>query len=310
MGTDSNISWTDHTLNLVRGCEEEPLTSVDLADSGCLNCYARTMATRNPKTLGVWGAEGTRVLASETIFAMPAKWNAVAKERGVKAKVFAYSLGDVFERPARQDLLDVCETARSRFWPIIEKCDWLDFQLLTKRPQNIMDMVPKHWRDGFPENVWVGTSCENQTAAEKRVPLLKQVPASVRWLSVEPMIGPINLDLGRCDTHNREHVVIAPEYGEVCNECAADGWSGELSYNHWLDPCASIDQAGINWIVCGGESGGKRRPFDVQWAIDLQRQCEQAGVAFFMKQDSAFKPGQQGRLPDWLWNTKGFPRHA
>lgn len=135
-------------------------------------------------------------------------------------------------------------------------------------------------RDWPLPNVLLGVSIEDQATADERIPILLETPAAVHWIAAEPLLGPVDLDLPRCDTHDREFVGA----GDVCTECDADGYSGELSYGHWLDACADADQPGISWVVCGGESGPNARPCDIEWIRSIVRQCREAGVPPHVKQ--------------------------
>lgn len=199
---DSKISWTNHTFNGLRGCAK--------VSAGCDHCYAESMSHRNPKTLGVWGEEGTRVLASESMWAQPLLWNREAEKAGVRARVFSYSLGDVFERPMKPENLAVCETARAQLFALIERTPWLDWLLLTKRPENIMGMIQEPWRAELPSNVWVGTSVENQAAANERIPHLLKIPARVRFLSMEPLLEAVAPNLAGVGW-----VIVGGESGSV-----------------------------------------------------------------------------------------------
>lgn len=162
------------------------------------------------------------------------------------------------------------------------KMGGLDFLILTKRPQN-WGLLPVWVRP----LVWLGTSVADQETADELVPnLLSAQGFRYRFVSAEPLVGPVELDLPRCESHDRAHVGDGhPDLGEYCTECAADGWSGELSYGHWLDP---FPDQGINWVIVGGESGPRARPFDVAWARSIVAQCQEAGVACFVKQLGAF----------------------
>lgn len=138
---------------------------------------------------------------------------------------------------------------RAELFSLIEATPNLDWQLLTKRPENVMRMVPAHWREAFPDNVWMGTTVEDR-ARKDRIAHLKKIPAKVLFLSVEPQLE----DLG--------------EIGE---------WAEPQDGGYYY-----ID--GIHWVICGGESGPGCRPFDPDWARSLRDQCRAAGVPFFMKQ--------------------------
>lgn len=138
------------------------------------------------------------------------------------------------------------------------------FQVLTKRPDRMLEFVEWYqhnffiddtsFEEAFP-NVWLGTSIENQTAADERVPLLLQVPAAVRFLSCEPLLGPVDLD--RWITTDEMGVPVGME---------------------------------IDWVIAGGESGPNARPMHPDWAMELRDQCQAAGVAFFFKQFGEWAP--------------------
>ncbi|MEE4207703.1 MAG: phage Gp37/Gp68 family protein [Parvularcula sp.] len=175
MAKNSQIEWTDHTFNPWWGC-----TKVSPA---CEHCYAEAWAKRLGKK--VWGKRSDRRLLSDVNWAQPLKWNAEAAEEQERARVFCASMADVFED--RPDL----DSERARLWELIEKTPWLDWLLLTKRPQLILDMVP--WSDGWPQNVWIGTTVEDQRRARERLPHLAALPAAVRFISAEPLLGPLDL---------------------------------------------------------------------------------------------------------------------
>jgi protein gp37 len=256
MGQNSKIEWTHHTFNPWRGCTK--------VSEGCQHCYAETMSGRNPSTLGVWGPKGTRVVAAEAYWRQPAKWNAEAKEAGERRRVFCASLADVFEGEESMPgaSVDAVEEARARLWQIITCTPHLDWLLLTKRPRNIMHMVPHWWKTaiGFPRNVWIGVSVENQAAADERIPHLAKVPAYVTFLSCEPLLGLVDISKYlTCQSYL---------HGQVM-------------------PCTCTL---VNWVIVGGESGGKARPMHPHWARSLQEQCQDAGVPFLFKQWGEFAP--------------------
>jgi protein gp37 len=137
--------------------------------------------------LAEWGLHAPRRITSADTLKKRVKWNTAAKAAGVRARVFCASWADVFE-----DNVDV-KPARARLWKLIAACEALDWLLLTKRPENVLDMVPEEWRDGFPPNVWIGTSVEDQKRADERVPLLVKIPARVRFISAEPLVARVSL---------------------------------------------------------------------------------------------------------------------
>lgn len=157
--------------------------------------------------------------------------------------------------------LATMQDARNQLFTLIEATPNLDWLLLTKRPENVLRMVPAHWRTQFPANVWMGTSVENQAMADKRIPELLKVPAPVRFLSCEPLLGPVEF---------------------------AEEWLGSEA---WRD--ASIGNDWINWVIAGGESGPGARPMHPAWATSLQQQCEAAAVPFLFKQWGNWFPRSQ-----------------
>lgn len=272
VGKDSAIEWTSHTFNPWRGCTK--------VSEGCKNCYAETLSARNPKTLGVWGPKGSRVMASESYWRQPLTWNAAAQAFGERRRVFCASLADVFEGRETMPAEAWPEVllARERLWYLIEETPHLDWLLLTKRPENIQaNVFPLWWEQGFPANVWVGTSCENQEAADQRIPHLLRVPAQVRFLSCEPLIGPISLHQA------------TPCNGYYCDESV-----GHIDCRYWRDH--------LHWVIVGGESGTNARPMHPDWARSLRDQCQSAaGVPFFFKQHGEWVSGRAG-LTDGDWH--------
>lgn len=248
MGETTGISWADHTFNPWRGCTK--------VSDGCKHCYAETLSLRNPGTLGVWGPRGSRSPAAESYWRQLRKWNAAAAKDGVRRRVFCASLADVFEG---QDTMPaasrpIVQAARERLWGEIEACPALDFLLLTKRPENAAALVPLSWCvTGWPRNVWMGTSAENQAAADERIPKLLAIPAAIRWVSYEPALG---------------LVAFRPSW--------------VLGYD--FDGGRSVTRPRLDWIVVGGESGPHARPFAVAWARSVVEQCLAAGIAPFVKQ--------------------------
>jgi protein gp37 len=138
--------------------------------------------------------------------------------------------------------------------------------VLTKRPQRMRSIVERVLGGTDPlANVWLGVTAENQRAADERIPILLDTPAAVRFVSVEPMLEAVNLYPALCG-------YLPPSWG------------------------AGPD---IHWVICGAESGLRRRPFDVAWALDLYEQCKAAGVPYFSKQDSGLRPGVPLVLPGY-----------
>ncbi len=177
MGTETAIAWTDHTFSPWWGCER--------VSPACNHCYAEAFAKRTGHD--VWGKNADRRLLSDATWRNPIKWTRAAEAAGERRRVFSGSMCDVFED--RIDLL----TPRLRLFALIEETPWLDWQLLTKRPQNVHRMVPWEWRTRWPKNAWIGTTVEDQQRAEERIRHIEQLGTWVRFLSCEPLLGPIDL---------------------------------------------------------------------------------------------------------------------
>lgn len=200
MAEQTSIEWCDHTFNPWTGCTK--------VSPGCRNCYAETLRARFGHD-DEWGPNGVRTRTSESYWRQPLKWDRAAAEAGVRRRVFCASLADVFEdRPELDEW-------RSDLWELIQATPNLDWLLLTKRPEHIPLLAsgllrctlcsepPTHpfnlrctcgearITQLLPSNVWVGTSVESQNVA-KRVDFLRAVPAHVRFLSCEPLLGPID----------------------------------------------------------------------------------------------------------------------
>lgn len=239
---DSAIG-TDHTFNPWIGCTK--------VSDGCKNCYAEEMMDKRFSRVR-WGPNGTRQRTSADYWRQPLRWNAEAAAAGARARVFCASLADVFEdRPELDEW-------RADLFRLIVSTPQLDWLLLTKRPQHVNSMI-EH-ATGFSDaamwfhaarNVWVGTSVENQATANERIPHLLSIPARVRFLSCEPLLGPVSL-------------------------------------SRFLDcsPCGGA----VRWVIVGGESGRNARPMFPAWVRLLRNQCAAANVAFFFKQWGEYSP--------------------
>lgn len=254
MAETTNIEWCDATFNPWMGC-----TRVSPA---CDDCYA---ARSTPaRTLGVtWGAGEPRRRTSDANWKLPLQWNAKAARDGRRLRVFCASLADVFDNEVpvqwRRDLFD-----------LIEATPHLDWLLLTKRIGNARRLYADAYLDSarpWPGNVWLGATVVNQEEADRDIPKLLDVPARVRFLSIEPMLGPI--DLSRIEVHGGD-AEIYPLKGTT--DCVND--EGE----------PADDVPAIDWVICGGESGPKARPMHPEWARSLRDQCAAAGVQFLFKQ--------------------------
>lgn len=263
MGKDSKIEWTHHTFNPWIGCTK--------VSDGCTHCYAESMENRWGRS---WGPTSPRRRTSKDYWKQPYKWDKEAAEAGERRRVFCASMADVGE-----DLADLIEPRRD-LSIIIERTPHLDWLLLTKRPENMVRLFAR-WNGigGWPQNVWVGTSVENQGRASLRIPELLKIPAHTRFLSCEPLIEAVDLNLTQ-------------EYPD-CE-------------GHYQDA-----RHGLHWVIVGGESGHGARPMSLPWAISLKDQCKKEGIAFFMKQlgGTVDKRGDLESIPEEL-RVREFPTTA
>lgn len=190
MAETTSIEWTATILPDGRkfpGYTFNPIWGCTKISPACTNCYAATWANR----YGVgWGPKAERRTFGEKHWAQPLKWNREAAASGIRRKVFCASMADVFEDHPAWD------AERPKLWELIEKTPALDWLLLTKRPENIRGMAPTGWLEdlGWPQSVWLGTTAENQGEFDRRAPYLATLPAPVRFLSCEPLLGPLDAE--------------------------------------------------------------------------------------------------------------------
>ncbi|WP_022699381.1 DUF5131 family protein [Euryhalocaulis caribicus] len=335
MAESSSIEWTDATWNIVTGC--------DVVSPGCTNCYAMKLAgtrlrshpsrkglTRPSKAGPVWTGE---VRFNEDWLDQPLLWKR-------PRMIFVAAHGDLFHEGVTDAQLD-------RVFAVMAVCPEHTFQVLTKRPERMRDYFAagpwlrwlphmqsmgsrRKWaelgeREGGLPNVWLGVSAEDQKRADERIPALLATPAAVRFVSAEPLLGPVDLGLGR----------------GWCRACGTLT-QGTLD-GHCMDPSSPCFEgetfldAMLHWVICGGESGPDARPMHPDWARGLRDQCAANGVAFHFKQWGAWAPVEvnggmfmdasgnrfaelsqaaekyqdiHGRLPDGseYWRVWGFDR--
>lgn len=257
MSENSKIEWTDHTFNPWEGCQKVGL--------GCDHCYAETRNARFAGGTAVnWGPGAPRRRTSAANWRKPLAWNAAHEaffaEHGRRQRVFCASLADVFDNA-------VDPAWRADLFELIERTPNLDWLLLTKRIGNVQGMVPLPWISkpfqhgpnpaniypaGWPANVWLGASIVNQVEADRDIPKLVALHAHVKFLSMEPLLGPVDLR------------------GNLPGERAL----------RWHRPMLNM----LDWVIVGGESGPGARPMHPAWAQSLRDQCAAAGVPFLFKQ--------------------------
>jgi protein gp37 len=214
--------------------------------------------------LKVWGQQAERRFFGEKHWAEPLRWNRDAAAAGARRRVFCASMADVFED--RRDL----DQYRYRLWSLIEATPTLDWLLLTKRPEN-QEIVPLAWQTGSrrPPNVWLGVTAENQDYADRRIPQLLRAPwPAVRFVSYEPALGPLDF---RDSLTTREPILHFEAFTPQAKAA-------------FPVPPTELVRRGIDWVIVGGESGPRARPFDLEWAWSAVGQCREAGTACFVKQ--------------------------
>lgn len=321
----TKIEWTDATWNPIRGCSR--------VSEGCRNCYAEKVAYRfrgpgQPYEGLATKVNGHAAWTGEVRFIEkhlldPLRW----KE---PRRIFVNSMSDLFHENVPDEWID-------RIFAVMALCPQHQFQVLTKRPARmseylgracgrIADLVMKMRADrgdrgcvgplpNLPPgatwwplaNVWLGVSVENQAAADERIPLLLETPAAVRFISAEPLLGPVNLN--RIEVMEGEVDRSDPENPIVSGYCI-DAMSGEAFDDEYGSLSTAPDgevplERGIDWVIVGGESGPGARPMHPDWARSLRDQCQAAGVPFFFKQWGEWGPNwlndENGKVPDSEW---------
>lgn len=307
MAQDSPIEWTDKTWNPIRGCTR--------VSEGCRNCYAERVAARFSKPGQAYhglahhvGGEARwtgELRLVEHALAEPLRWTK-------PTRIFVNSMSDLFHEKLSDADID-------RVFAVMALAPRHTFQVLTKRADRMRAYMAgigngdtARWhtalqgfitargsfalveafefltRRGPLLNVWLGVSVENQEAADTRIPDLLATAAAVRFLSCEPLLGPVVLD--------SRHMSAEEEYWDFLR-----GERGPAVQHIAIPPKRT---AALDWVICGGESGPRRRPTDVAWHLSLRRQCKSAGVAFFEKQIDKVQPVPADLL------VREFPRVA
>lgn len=266
MVENTKIEWATHTLNWWTGCEA--------ISPACQACYAASWAKRAGRDFA------ERILTTEANRKQALKWqrNAPAffAEHGHRQRVFVNSLSDWADNQVPQEW-------RESLFAMIRSTPDLDYLLLTKRIGNALKMLPADWGDGYA-NVWLGATIANQAEADRDIPKLLATPARIRFLSCEPLLGPINLNFVRMPGAG----FVSAVHGELHNGLEPDG----------LAPS-------VDWVIAGGESGIRARQWDIAWARSLRDQCAAAGVPFHWKQHGEWAPYDRGLTDSTLLATPG-----
>lgn len=243
MSSKTEIAWTDATWNPTSGCTR--------VSEGCRHCYIdRTPPFRMNGRKFVHGTTGVQLHPDR--LDQPLKWK---KPR----RIFVNSLSDLFHEDVPDRFIDQVMRAMANTKRHV-------YQVLTKRPERMLDYLSGWWKRCYQDSetgeyipvnpcqhIWFGVSVESQETADERIPLLLQTPAAVRFVSAEPLLGPVDLEVG-------------------------------LEAFHSHDPMLNRNPSPISWVIVGGESGPGARPCDVAWIRAIKEQCQSAGVPVFVKQ--------------------------
>ncbi|RQZ89937.1 phage Gp37/Gp68 family protein [Burkholderia cepacia] len=271
MSENSKIEWTDSTFNPWEGCQK--------VGAGCDHCYAQTRNARFAGGTAVnWGAGAPRRRTSAANWRKPLAWNAAHAdffaEHGRRQRVFCASLADVFDNA-------VPDVWRADLFDLIWNTPHLDWLLLTKRIGNAGPMITRalelSGRGAYTpwpwSNVWLGATIVNQAEADRDIPKLLSLPARVRFLSMEPLLGPADIS---------RHL-------DYCEKLDKHGISRRAGGQH----IKCDEHCGISWVIVGGESGPGARPMHPEWVRSLRDQCAASGVPFLFKQWGEWKPISQ-----------------
>jgi protein gp37 len=271
MADNSKIEWTEASWNPVTGCTK--------VSPGCDHCYAETFAERWRGTKGHAYEHGFDLTLRPERLDQPLRWKR-------PRRIFVNSMSDLFHD-------DVPDEFIADVWHVMAETPQHTYQILTKRHARLRSWVSKwcshpSWTTPLP-NVWLGVSVENQQWADIRIPALFNTPAAVRWLSCEPLLGPVNL----------WHRMDPADPNADCTFCGAGWWDDEGGHPLFDEENEDTGQwclgpmqrhAHINWVVVGGESGPGARPMHPDWARTLRDQCTAAGVPYFFKQWGEWAP--------------------
>ncbi len=255
MSDKTGISWTEATWNPTTGCSH--------VSEGCRYCYAEALSLRMGWSKKPWTAQN----AAENVKLYPERLDLLLRWKKPK-RVFVDSMSDLFHEQVPDEFV----------FQVFKRMAYAPrhiFQILTKRPKRMYDLVPKI-RGRLPdrlEHVWLGVSVENQRAADERIPLLLQTPAAVRFISCEPLLEKVDILAA---------LIV-----------------GDMRLGNKID-----------WVIVGGESGAHARPMDLAWLLSIVEQCKVAGIPVFVKQDTGRYPGKQGGIPDDIWALKEYPEEA
>ncbi|MEU1663642.1 phage Gp37/Gp68 family protein [Streptomyces sparsogenes] len=299
MADTTGIEWTDATWNVVTGCEK--------VSPGCDRCYAETFAERWRGIPGHHFETGFDVTLRPERLTLPLKWRK-------PKRVFVNSMSDLFHK-------DIPDEYIAQVFAIMSLTPQHTYQILTKRHGRMRSLLgdpsfeekvdralltmpvasdskltKRSWplpKPGWPlPNVWLGVSVEDQKRADLRIPALVDTPAAIRFLSCEPLLGPVDLTAWmpdghaswRCQGPDCRRFYSGP-LQQHCPDCGREGhWTGSHTGN------GRPNEQPIGWVIAGGESGHGARPMSPDWARALRDQCQAADVPFLFKQWGEYEP--------------------
>jgi protein gp37 len=276
---NTRIEWTEKTWNPITGCTK--------ISEGCKHCYAERMSKRLAGRCGYDKDEPFKVTLHPDKLDEPLRWRK-------PSKIFVCSMGDLFHEDVPFSwITEVFDVMCSWRWPNKEaerlgEQEYLvdpkhTYMVLTKRPERVdqwLDWVGHYWpgdsplninleaEHNFGQHIWLGVTAENQQRADERIPILLQIPAAKRFVSVEPMLGPV--DLTQIDIGGNVWI---------------NSLTGDCKSYHPYGGMWKINESKnkLDWIICGGETGPGARPMRSAWVISLRDQCQEAGTPFFFK---------------------------
>lgn len=254
MADNTKIEWASATWSPITGCSHD-------GSPGCDHCYAKRMAQRLKGRYGYPKDNPFKVTFHPDRLDQPLKWKK-------PKRIFVCSMSDLFHKDVTDKQIDQIFTVMTH---PMSGANHHTYLILTKRPERILTGHSGHFAE-WP-NIWLGVTCENQQTADKRIPILLQIPAAVRFISIEPMLSEINLEMALED--------FQP-----------------------LNPDFSKKPSPIQWVIVGGESGPGARPMHPEWARSIRNQCQSAGVPFFMKQMSGKTAQERHAIPSDLMIRK------
>lgn len=260
MPRETNIGWTDHTWNPFSGCVE--------VSEGCNHCYAKVIAEKYRGTKAY--PNGFDLTLRPHKIPEPLKW----KE---PSEIFVNSMSDFWLGTVPPEYIKDC-------WNTMLEADWHVFQILTKRPVNMLRMIREYNLELAP-HIWLGVSVENQRWADNRIPLLLEVPTpGVRFLSCEPLLGPIDL---RCIEWQRHD---------------GSDYFNALEKNRPPFDDVGLNGVTIDWVIDGGESGPGHRLADPDWFRGIRDACVSGGVDYYHKQGNHHFSGRDRELDGRTWD--------